>query len=85
MLQASFDEFLIFLQNHVILAALMIDLYHVTLKNIKMKEKTDLAVSLFHLWLIIMQFEQVIPIFLIINKKKKDEKLLRIWLIMKNN
>jgi len=42
MLQASFEEFLIFLQNHVILAALMIDLYHVTLKNIKMKEKTDL-------------------------------------------
>jgi len=30
-------------------------------------------------------FEQLNPIFLIINKKKKDEKLLRIWLIMKNN
>jgi len=47
MLQTSFEGFLIFLQNHVILAALMIDLYHVTLKNIKMKEKTDLVVSLF--------------------------------------
>ena len=47
MLQDTFEGLCLFLQNYVISTTLMIYLNNVRLKNIKMKEKTDFAVSLF--------------------------------------